>query len=139
MKVGKDAVVIGNVSPRVEVGDGSVVIGATDAHGNTILNQSMAVGRGAQAGYGSTAIGAFAGAGGSLNADLQQFAELVTQQTNDAIVTAFEEFKAQLRQPAPSKSAVLKAWDAVRAAGSVNGAHTLLVKITSGLTTLFGG
>ena len=50
MKIGKDTVVIGNVSPNTEVGDGSVVIGPIDANGNTIINQPMAVGRNAQAG-----------------------------------------------------------------------------------------
>jgi hypothetical protein len=34
-----------------------------DAHGNTIINQPVAVGRGAYAGPGSIAIGAGAGAG----------------------------------------------------------------------------
>lgn len=56
LKVGKDSVVMGNVNG--EVGDGSVVIGPTDNQGNTILNQSMAVGRGAKAGPGSIALGA---------------------------------------------------------------------------------
>ncbi len=65
--VGADAVVMGNVPSTMNVGNGSVVIGA-DAHGNTILNQPMAVGRGAQAGPGSIAIGAGAGAGMSGNA-----------------------------------------------------------------------
>ncbi len=64
IKTGKDTVVIGNVSG--EVGDGSVVIGATDERGNTIINQPMAVGRGAKAGPGSTAIGAGAAAGTDL-------------------------------------------------------------------------
>ena len=54
------AVVIGDVSG--EVGNGSVVIGATDDRGNTILNQPMAVGRDAKAGRGSIAIGAGASA-----------------------------------------------------------------------------
>ena len=63
MKIGKDSVVIGNVPSNIQVGDGSVVIGATDSRGNTIINQPMAVGRGAQAGPGSIAIGAFADAG----------------------------------------------------------------------------
>ena len=61
LNVGKDAVVLGNVSG--DFGDGSVVIGATDERGNVILNQPMAVGRCAHAGPGSIAIGAFAGAG----------------------------------------------------------------------------
>jgi len=63
MKTGKDSVVIGNVPPNSEVGEGSVVIGATDANGNTIINQPMAVGRGAKAGKNSISIGAYASAG----------------------------------------------------------------------------
>ncbi len=60
IRTGKDTVVIGNVSG--DVGDGSVVIGATDERGNTIINQPMAVGKGASAGPGSIAIGAGASA-----------------------------------------------------------------------------
>ncbi|MGD8230145.1 MAG: hypothetical protein PVI20_20380, partial [Desulfobacteraceae bacterium] len=56
LDVGKDAVVMGDVSGNV--GDGSVVIGPTDNRGNVILNQPMAVGRNAHAGPGSIAIGA---------------------------------------------------------------------------------
>jgi len=63
MQVGKDSVVIGNVPSHIHVGDGSVVIGATDANGNTIINQPMAVGYGARAGKDSISIGAFSGAG----------------------------------------------------------------------------
>jgi hypothetical protein len=63
MKVGKDSVVYGNIPHNSEIGDGSVVVGATDARGNTIFNTSMAVGRGAFAGPGSIAIGANASAG----------------------------------------------------------------------------
>jgi hypothetical protein len=56
MKVGKDSVVMGDVSGRSDVGDRSVVIGPTDTRGNTILNKSMAVGHGAKAGEGSVAM-----------------------------------------------------------------------------------
>ena len=63
MKVGKDSVVMGNVSPDSSVGDRSVVVGATDERGNTILNKPMAVGHGAKAGPDSIAIGAQASAG----------------------------------------------------------------------------
>src|ERR1035437_6149883 len=99
MKIGKDAVVIGNVPPHIEVGDGSVIIGATDANGNTIINQPMAVGRGAKAGPGSIAIGAFAGAGldsssGELVVDLHQLAGLVARQNNQTITAALEKLRA---------------------------------------------
>jgi hypothetical protein len=63
-RIGKDAVVVGNVSAD-SIGDGSVVIGPTDNRGNTVINTPMAVGRDAKAGPGSIAIGAGANAGGS--------------------------------------------------------------------------
>ncbi|MCP5374936.1 MAG: hypothetical protein H6743_02430 [Rickettsiaceae bacterium] len=62
MEVGKDTVIIGSVPQNLKAGNGSVIIGQTDANGNTILNGSMAVGRGAKAGAGSIAIGAEAAA-----------------------------------------------------------------------------
>ena len=61
LDVGRDSVVMGN-DVTGHVGDGSVVIGATDDRGNVILNTPMAVGRGATAGPNSIAIGADAGA-----------------------------------------------------------------------------
>ena len=63
MEVGKDSVVMGNVDPKTKVGDGSVVMGATDARGNAIYNTPMAVGHGAKAGPNSIAVGANASAG----------------------------------------------------------------------------
>jgi hypothetical protein len=85
MKIGKDAVVMGNISPDTEVGDGSVVIGSTDAQGNTIINQPMAVGRNAQAGPQSIAIGAGAGFNTSEDltsavAQIQSFIDRLQQQ-----------------------------------------------------------
>jgi hypothetical protein len=62
LHVGNGSVVYGKVRPGT-IGDGSVVIGATDSNGNTILNQPMAIGHNAKAGPGSIAIGANAGAG----------------------------------------------------------------------------
>ena len=146
MKVGKDSVVIGNIPSDSHVGDGSVVIGATDSRGNTIINQPMAVGRGAQAGPGSIAIGAFAGAGVAqqqslvdLQNALQQFAEFVVAQNNKALVQEFEKLKSALQDPTPNQSAVLTAWEGVKALATMDGAHNLLAKITAGLLTYFGG
>lgn len=143
MKVGKDSVVIGSVPPNTQVGDYSVVIGATDARGNTMINSPMAVGRGAHAGPGSIAIGAFANAGAATIAELQtnlgQFAELLAAQHNAALTQEFERFRAALQQSPPDKSLILKAWEGVRSLASINGAHTLLAKISAGLLALFGG
>jgi hypothetical protein len=61
--VGSDSVVMGQVSPNARIGDRSVVIGATDAHGNTILTQPMVVGHNAHGGPNSIMIGADAGGG----------------------------------------------------------------------------
>ena len=70
MKIGEDSVVMGNVPSSTNVGDRSVVVGTTDANGNTIHNQPMAVGYGAKAGPGSIAIGAHANAGVSTESPL---------------------------------------------------------------------
>ena len=61
--VGNDSVVMGQVSPNARVGDRSVVIGATDTHGNTILTQPMVVGHNAHGGPNSIVIGADAWGG----------------------------------------------------------------------------
>ena len=145
MKIGKDSVVMGNVPPNAQVGDGSVVIGATDSCGNTILNTSMAIGRGAQAGAGSIAIGTFANAGpgkqqviAELQASLQEFSELLAKNQNDTLARAFSEFRSALRQPEPDKSLILRSWDGVKAVATINGAHTLLTKISPLLFSLLG-
>ena len=75
LKVGKDAVVYGDVSG--DIGDGSVVVGPTDSNHNTIINQSMALGRNAKAGPGSIAIGANAGAGSDIFLLLNQLKEIL--------------------------------------------------------------
>jgi hypothetical protein len=62
MEVGKDAVVMGKVPATARIGDGSIIIGPTDANGNITLTAPMAVGRNAHAGPNSIAIGAGAGA-----------------------------------------------------------------------------
>jgi hypothetical protein len=62
LKVGKDAVVYGNFR-SVEAADGAVVVGPTGTNGRTELMQPMALGRDAQAGPGSVAIGSGARAG----------------------------------------------------------------------------
>jgi hypothetical protein len=63
MKVGKESVVYGNVPTDLDVGDQSVVVGATDAHGNVRIGGGTAVGHGSYADSTSVAIGKGAGAG----------------------------------------------------------------------------
>ena len=146
MKIGKDSVVIGKVPSNIQVGDGSVVIGATDSQGNTIINQPMAVGHGAQAGPDSIAIGAFAGAGvvqqqslTNLQIALRQFAEFVYCQKNAALAQEFEKLKAELKNPQPNRSAVLTAWEGVKAVATIDGALSLLTKTSAALIAYFGG
>lgn len=62
-RAGSNNVVI-YATPPANMGDNNVFIGATDSHGNTILNRGgVAVGSGACADSTSTAIGANANAG----------------------------------------------------------------------------
>jgi hypothetical protein len=145
MKVGKHSVVIGNVSPNLQVGEGSVVIGATDSHGNTILNQPMAVGLHAKAGPGSIAIGAFAGAGlGGINLpealgpQIRQLVSLALEQQNAQLLTAFEKLSAELRVPEPKGSAILLAWEGVKALATIDGAQNLLARATASILSYIG-
>ena len=130
MKVGKDSVVMGNVPANVEVGDRSVVVGPT--HGtDTILNTPMAVGHNASAAPDSIAIGAGASAGFNLPAAVHQLTRLA-QQANDSIALGhLTQISSGLAKPQPNRSIILKAWEGVKAAGSLNGAHGLLVKIAA--------
>lgn len=67
MRIGKDNVIMGQVSENLAAGDGNVIIGSTDSNGNVILNSPMAIGRDAKAGPGTIAIGAGAGASTQTN------------------------------------------------------------------------
>ena len=138
MKVGKDSVVMGNVPSNLEVGEGCVIIGATDGHGNTIINQPMAVGRNAQAGPNSIAIGAGANAGGSINlvAALHELSTFAQQSNNQRALSELTNILSELNKHQPDKSIILKAWDTVKALGSINGAHVLLSKISIAIAAL---
>ena len=94
LNVGKDSVVIGNVSGNI--GDGSVVIGATDSRGNVILNQPMAIGRNAHAGPGSIAIGACAGAGSELPSILGEIGKIIELSHNQHVKIAFNDLCIEL-------------------------------------------
>jgi hypothetical protein len=64
LSVGKDSTVVGRVPDDSKIGDRSVIVGATDANGNTILNRGgTAIGTGAKADTTSIAIGEGANAG----------------------------------------------------------------------------
>lgn len=136
MKVGKHSVVMGNVRSDAEIGEGCVVIGATDANGNTILNTPMAVGYSARASENSIAIGAFAEAGIRLPGLKEGFDPLyqsAAAEQNQELLKAIETLLAEFEQPKPDKSAIERAWDGVSALATVGGAHALLSQASSAL------
>lgn len=129
LHVGTDSVVMGNVQGNI--GDGSVVIGPTDSNGNTILNQTMAVGRNARAGHGSIAIGVNAMAGSEVIFLLDQLKNLIdnekdTSVSTDNIITLINE----LNKTAPDRSLINNLWDTVKKASSINGAIGLINRIS---------
>jgi hypothetical protein len=127
IKVGKDAVVIGDVSG--EIGNGSVVIGPTDDRGNTTLNQPMAVGRGAKASRGSIAIGAGASAGSELFHLIDALRSVPEIKGDEALVSTIEAFKAELRKPTPVLETVNKLWSIIQASATAGGALSLVQQI----------
>ena len=134
--VGKDSVVIGNVSGNV--GDGSVVIGATDAYGNVILNQSMAIGKNAYASEGSIAIGTNAGAGNQLANILHQIKLIIDQTGDDSAISKFNLFELELKKEKPNKGVLKSTWAALKNIGSVNGMIGIFNKLEHFLPFLTG-
>lgn len=136
IKTGKDSVVIGNVSG--EVGDGSVVITATDANGNIILNQPMAVGKNAKAGPGSIAIGAGAGAGSG--ADITMVLEKINQivqNTNDPqLISSFTAFCEAAKNPVQNKSILSTLWEGITSASTLSGAIDMISKVSIWIAAL---
>lgn len=125
--VGKDSVVIGNVSGNV--GDGSVVIGPTDTFGNVTLNQSMAIGKNAYASEGSIAIGANAGAGNELASVIHQIKLIIYRTGNDSAIEKFNIFEKELKKESPSKSILKSSWETLKNIGSVNGMIGIVQKL----------
>jgi hypothetical protein len=131
--IGKDSVVIGNVHGNV--GDRSVVIGATDARGNTILNQPMAVGYRASAGPGSIAIGAYANAGADFQNALRELADLVASGNDVKLSADFQKFRAEISAPTPDRGRVMIVWGLIKSAAAINGALALIGRIEAFLQT----
>ncbi|EKF9297375.1 hypothetical protein BOO91_20875 [Vibrio navarrensis] len=127
VKTGKDSVVIGNVSG--EIGEGSVVIGATDQFGNTIINQPMAVGRGASAGPGSIAIGAGASAGSELFQLIDALKSVPEIQSDETLVATINAFRGELSKPEPERSTIQTLWSLITASANVAGAVTFIQQI----------
>ena len=138
MKIGKDSVVMGNVPENMEVGEGCVIIGATDERGNCIINTPMAVGRGAHAGPGSIAIGAGAGAGSSFNlvAALQHLSEIAKETGDPELLAELAKVVTECSKPAPSKSIINKAWKTIKAASNLSGASSLVSQISTAFASL---
>jgi len=134
LNVGKDSVVIGNVVGNV--GDGSVVIGATDSRGNVILNQPMAVGRNAHAGPGSIAIGANASAGSELVSALNEIGRIIEAGKDNALKLSFQELCIELGNPQKDLSKIAKLWELVKAAAALNGTIGLVAKVSAFFASL---
>lgn len=129
INVGKDSVVIGNVSGNV--GDGSVVIGSTDANGNVILNQSMAIGKNAFASEGSIAIGANAGAGSEIANTVHQIKLIIDQTGDGSAIEKFNLFESELKKEKPNKNILKSTWEVLKNIGSVNGMIGIAQKLES--------
>lgn len=138
MKLGKDNVIIGNVPDDLEAGDGNVIIGPTDANGNTIINTPMAAGRGAMADSSSIAIGAGAKAGSTvtLGEAIKQLIDIAEVAQDNESVTILTKIDTELEKEEPDKSVILRAWDGVQAAASIAGAHSIVQAITTFLLNL---
>jgi len=136
LDVGTDAVVIGRVSGKI--GEGSVVIGATDSRGNVVLTQPMAVGRNAQAGPGSIAIGANASAGVTLSGMLAELRGIIEASDNADLKLTFHELTIGLRRAQKDKAKIRQLWEALRASATLNGAIGLVAKATDLLRLVAG-
>lgn len=132
LNVGIDSVVIGNVTG--DIGNGSVVIGATDDRGNTIINTPMAVGRGAFAGPGSIAIGAGAGAGvgASLPFLVNQLSDAVAHVNDPQVTARFNELIAELagENGTVDKTKALTVLGQLRNLATLNGVWGLIDRIS---------
>ena len=140
MKAGKHSVVMGNVSPDLEVGEGCVIIGPTDSRGNTIINTPMTVGYGAQGGPGSIVIGAFAGGGRpdlSFPAEVQSaiagLVEHAVQRQNAELIAAIQQLAVEARRPEPVRPALRSAWELVQTLATADGAINLLRGVSAAL------
>ena len=131
IKTGKDSVVIGDVSG--DVGDGSVVIGPTDEQGNTIINQSMAVGRGAKADNGSIAIGAGACAGSDVLQLIDQLHNLPELQSNQTLLSTISNLRDEVSKSNSSELTIKPLWNIIQTSATVGGAIGLVQQIGKAL------
>ncbi len=139
-KIGKDSVVYGKAPSDLNVGDRSVVVGATDSRGNTILNAPMAVGYAAKAGPCSIAIGAYAGSGahaiefpGGLQKALSGLVKHAMQGKNEELISSSKVLASDMNQQQPKAGAILKAWQGVQALATIDGATSLFTSVSVGI------
>jgi len=140
MKTGKHSVVIGNVPSDSNIGEGSVMIGATDSRGNTIFNHPMAIGYGAKAGPNSIAIGAFASAGvpdipfpDVLKNEMAELIGIAVRQQSQELLDAIQRVSDELKPQKPATSLVLKAWGVVKALATIDGAQNMVERASTAL------
>lgn len=126
VNVGKDSVVIGNVSGNV--GDGSVVIGPTDNRGNTVLNQPMAVGRNAQAGPGSIAIGAGAGAGSDIAMLFHELGKVIESVNDPSLAQTFVDLCSELNKQQKDKTKISRLWGTIEKSAALGGFVNLITQ-----------
>lgn len=134
LRVGKDSVVIGSVSG--DVGDGSVVIGATDDKGNVILNKTMAIGRGAHAGPNSIAIGAGAGAGAIEIHALQEIGNLIYSSGDSTIIQNFKDICVAINSDKKDKSLIRGLWDTIKSAAVLSGAVNFVEQVSTFIASI---
>lgn len=140
MKVGRNNVVMGRVPDGLVIGDGNVIIGPTDAAGNVILRQGMAVGSGACAGPNSIAIGAGAGAGAVQPALIRLLVTLESHAPPGDVELRSQIIELiQAIQAGPERSSkIAEIWQGVQAMATFDGASSLLQKISESLRGTFG-
>ncbi len=96
------------------MGNRSVVIGATDAYGNTILRQPGAYGYAAKAGPNSIAVGAFAGAGGYSDIDnaFGAVREFIEASGNAQLLADYNGLVEAFQTPGTDRSTLGGGWPA---------------------------
>ena len=106
--------------------------GATDSRGNVVLNQPMAVGRGAKAGPGSIAIGAGAGAGAGFDI-VQALSEIqkIVQSTSDPeLIQRVAELRSEAESEKRDRSRIQRLWSGVKGAAPLATWAHLVVRIS---------
>ena len=98
----------------------------------------MALVRNAQAGPNSIAIGAGTNAAGGINlvAALRELSTFARQSNDQQTLSDLTNILCELNKHQPDKFVILKAWNALKSLGSINGAHVLLSKISISIAAL---